>query len=76
MRLICEIAADIRKHWKNVYFGAAPYLEAMRHLTTLDSKYGEDDCKYILTYFLGNAATFRGPEARRIKAELQSMLKG
>lgn len=74
-RTIYIIAQDIRKHWKNVYFGAVPYLQAMAMLTTIDDKYGEDSARSIVNYFLSNANSFRGEDARRIKAELNEMLK-
>lgn len=70
-RPLHEIASDIRKHWKNVYFGAKPYLEALEDLTSIDDKYGYDDAKSIVMYFLANAGTFRGEDAKRIKSELK-----
>lgn len=72
-RPLCEIAEDIRKHWKNVYFGAKPYLSAMATLTTMEDTYVFDDAKTIVLYFLANASTWRGEDARRIKAELKKM---
>lgn len=74
-RLIHEIARDIRLHWANVYFGAEPYLAAMETLYTIKDSYGCDSSESILNYFLANANTFRGEHARRIKAELNAMLK-
>lgn len=75
-RPLYEIAKDIRKHWQSVYFGAAPYLEAMDSMAGIGDKYGVDDGRYIVNYFLGNAQGFRGPDAKRIKAELKLLLKG
>lgn len=73
-RLIHVIASDIRKEWGDkVYFGAKPYLEAMRQLSTLQDHYGQDDAKSIIVYFLGNASTFRGERARELKAELKKI---
>ncbi len=74
-RAIYEIAAEIRQTWPKVYFGAVPYLEAMGQLGTLDDRYGLDDGDSIVLYFLSNAQTWRGDDARRIKAELKAMLK-
>jgi hypothetical protein len=34
-RALSEIAQEVRQDWKNVYFGAEPYLDAMSQLTTL-----------------------------------------
>ena len=74
-RPLYEIAADIRKTWPKVYFGAVPYLEAMGSLNSITDNYGYDSGKSIVLYFLSNANTWRGEDARRIKAELKGMLK-
>ena len=74
-RSIGEIAIEIRKTWKNVSFGAAPYLDAMRYLNTVNDMYYHDTAKSILNYFLANASTFRGEDAKRIKLEIKAMLK-
>lgn len=72
-RTICEIASDIKRTWKNVHFGAAPYLLAMHSLDGPYSTYGTEDGRTIVMYFLANASTFRGDEARALKAELKSV---
>lgn len=75
-RTFQQIARDIKSTWLNVYFGAVPYLEALLTLDTTDSKalYGVETAGDITRYFLANAQTFRGADARRLKAELKSML--
>jgi len=73
-RMLSFIARDIRATWPKVYFGAVPYLDAMRTLDSMSSRYGEDDARSIVAYFLANAGTWRGDDARRIKAELKGML--
>jgi len=75
-RSIAAIAGDIRRDWKNVYFGAVPYLQAMSSLDTLRDSYGADDARSIVMYFLSNANTYRGPKAKELKAELKTILKG
>lgn len=75
-RLICDIAADIRRNWPAPYFGAVPYLKAMSALNTVNDSYGADPAEQILRYFLSNAATWRGPEAKRLKTEIKTLLKG
>ena len=72
-RTLSEIAKEIRQCWKNVYFGAEPYLEAMSTLNTIEDNYFYDDGKSIVLYFLANASTWRGEDARRIKKELNQM---
>lgn len=76
-RPIHEIAKEIRKEWTpKVNFAAVPYLEAMESLNLITDSYGADDAKYCVIYFLSNATSWRGEAARRIKAELNAMLKG
>ena len=75
-RPLYEIANEIRKDWRNVYFGAKPYLDAMRSLDKITDMYIFDTAKTIIAYFLGNAGTWRGEVAKRIKKELNDMLKG
>jgi len=73
MRPIYEIASEIKKTWKNIDYGAKPYLDAMFELTNITDTYICDSAKSIILYFLANASTWRGEDARRIKAELKSM---
>jgi hypothetical protein len=68
------IAREIISTWPNVNYGAKPYLEAMRRLVWINQMYGADSAESIVRYFLSNATTWRGEDARRIKAELKTML--
>lgn len=74
-REIWQIAKDIREDWRKPYFGAVPYLHALGALTTVQSKYGMDDAKTIILYFLSNASSWRGDKAKAIKAELKQLIK-
>lgn len=74
VRSLSTIAREIRKEWPRVYFGAVPYLDAMATMDSIHDPYGYDSGESIVIYFLSNAATWRGSEARRIKAELKAML--
>lgn len=67
------IASDIRANWPKVNYAAKPYLDAMRGLESMADKYGFDDARSIVLYFLGNAASWRGEKAKAIKAELKAM---
>ena len=75
------IARLIRKTWVNkagvstVYFGAVPYLSAMGDLNNVDENYGMDTGKSIVLYFLSNASTYRGEQAKIVKAELKRRIK-
>ena len=75
-RPIHEIAGEIAETWKRRYFGAVPYLAAMHTLETVHDTYGADSARSVVLYFLSNAQTWRGADARRIKAELNALLKG
>ena len=72
-RYLWEIAEEINEKWPRMYFGAAPYVNAMRDLETIDDNYINDSGKSVVLYFLANASTWRGPDAKRIKAELKKM---
>lgn len=72
-RPLYEIAADIRKHWPNIHYTAAPYYDAMCELDKITDNYIHDSGKSVVLYFLANAQTWRGEDAKRIKAELKKM---
>lgn len=74
-RPIARIAREIRADWKKPYFGAVPYLDAMHSLDSIRDAYYHDSGSSVVRYFLANASTWRGETARRIKSELNSMLK-
>ena len=75
-RTFQQVANDIKSIWLSVYFGAVPYLEAMLTLDTTDpnASYRHYKAGDIVRYFLANAQTFKGTDAKRLKAELESML--
>lgn len=73
-RPLYEIAAEIRATWAKVNFAAEPYLEAMEKLTAITDRYYADSASSIVSYFLANAGSYRGEDARRIKAELKAMV--
>ena len=75
-RSLCDIAAEIRRDWQKPYFGAVPYLDAMASLDQISDAFMYDSGASVVRYFLGNAGTWRGETARRIKTELKVMLKG
>jgi len=76
-RTFAEIAREIEQTWKNVYFGAKPYLLAMTTINSSDKNtlYMFETAEDIVIYFLANATYWRGEDAKRIKAELKSMIK-
>jgi hypothetical protein len=75
MRPLHEIAQEISRDWHKPYFGAVPYLEAMLTLNSVADNYYYDSGKSIVLYFLGNASSWRGDTARRVKAELKGLVQ-
>lgn len=73
-RTISSIAQDIRKDWGNkINYGAKPYLDAMLQLDSPNDKYGFDDARSIVLYFLSNASTYRGNNAKVNKLALKQI---
>ena len=75
VRSLNVIANEIRKDWLNVNFGAKPYLNAMACMNDVNQQFGGDKGKSIVLYFLSNTNTWRGETAKRIKKELNLMVK-
>ncbi len=69
-----NIANEILNIWKKPNYAALPYLHAMLSLGHVRDSYGMDSGKSIVLYFLSNAGSWRGDDARRIKAELKGMV--
>lgn len=73
-RPISVIAYDIRAAWPKVSPYAKPYLEAMTCLDTINDSYYSDDARSVVLYFLSNASSFRGEQAKALKLELKELL--
>lgn len=76
-RTFAAIAQEIKRVWAKPYFGAVPYLDAMAEIDSSDKNapYIFETAESIVAYFLANASTWRGDDARRIKSELKDMIK-
>jgi hypothetical protein len=78
VRPIHEIATEIHAVWrklgKGVNYAAKPYLDAMLSLSDISEAYGADSGRSVVLYGLSNMASFRGADARRLKAELKAHL--
>ena len=75
-RSISTIAREVESDWKEkVNFAARPYLDAMHTLTSVNDSFYADSGHSVVAYFLANASTWRGDTARRVKAELNKMVK-
>ena len=73
VRALSVIMKEVKAEWKKPYFSAVPYIEALSELNSIKDKYGMDDARSLVLYFLANSQTWRGDTARRIKAELKQM---
>ena len=73
-RPIKVIAQDINEAWSNVNYAAAPYLDAMFELNSINDMYYEDPARQIVGYFLSNARSFRGDKAKELKQELKTLI--
>jgi hypothetical protein len=74
-RPLYQIANEIKKDWVKPNYAAKPYLDAMQCLSSVNDSYGWDSGKSVVLYFLCNANTWKGENAKRIKAELKSLTK-
>ena len=75
VRSLQTIANEIWTDWKKINYGAEPYLNAMAPMQSVQDDYGYDSGKSIVLYFLANATTWRGETARRVKKELNALVK-
>lgn len=73
-RKVRDIANEIAEKWKNPYFGAVPYIDAMKEFDTPQDRFLTESGEAQIRRFLVNAKTWRGEDARRIKAELKAMV--
>lgn len=75
-RPLYEIADEIARDWgSKVSPAARPYVDALRRMDTVAGGYGFDTGEDVILRFLGNATGWRGEVAKRVKAELRSMVK-
>ena len=72
---VSEIAYAIAKDWQNISPYAKDYLNAMKEIRDINGSYYADDAKSVVLYFLANASTYRGENARAYKALLKEMVK-
>jgi hypothetical protein len=78
-RSLMKIARDIKSsEWYrgNSSIYARDYIEAMSYLNSINDTYGLDTAESVVRYALSNLSTWRGDQARAIKAELKDLLKG
>ena len=64
-RPVHEIAEEIGRSWKNVYYGAMEYLQLVQRPDAADIN---------IRYFLSSSGRWKGETARRLKQELRDVL--
>jgi hypothetical protein len=72
---VSEIAHAIAKDWQNVNPYAVDYLNAMKQIRSVNDNYYAESAHSVILYFLANAGTYRGENARTYKALLKDLLK-
>ena len=72
-RPIYQVFEEIHRSWARPFFGAVPYIQAGMQLSAITDRYGYDSADDVIAYFLANAGTWRGDDARRLKAELRAI---
>jgi hypothetical protein len=72
---VSEIARAIARDWKTINPYAAEYLNAMLTIESVEDTYYADNAKSVVLYFLANAGSYRGDNARSYKALLKAMVK-
>jgi len=77
-RSLSEIALEIEgdcgsKEW---FYYAEAYVTPMKSLESINDMYYEDSAVLVVRYALSNLTYWRGDTARRVKAELNTLLKG
>jgi hypothetical protein len=73
-RALFLIAREIEREWQRPSAYALPYIRAMRSLNDVDDYFVNDPASDIVARFLCNAGSWRGDVARRVKAELKSLI--
>jgi hypothetical protein len=72
---VSEIARAIAKDWQTINPYANEYLNAMLTIESIEDTYYADSAKSVVMYFLANASSYRGDNARAYKALLKDMVK-
>lgn len=72
---ISQLAYLIKRDWKKVNFAALPYLNAMTQVISMEDVFIAEDVRSIVIYFLSNASSYRGENAKAIKTELKRRAK-
>jgi len=76
MRPLSVIGSEIAEAGRDSgwYWAAKPYVEAMCGLRSVNDWYGMDSGRSVVMYALANMQSWRGEQARSIKAELKAHL--
>ena len=79
LRPISAIAQDISNEWSKaksgINYAAKPYLVRLRTIESINDTVMFETARSVILYFLSNASTFRGGNAKVLKLELKEHLK-
>ena len=73
-RPLNEIAAEIRRNWPKINSTAKPLVDAMARLHSIRDRFYDEPAVHVLSRFLGQAGTWKGEVATRVKAEMRGIL--
>lgn len=82
--IIAEMVADMKKICRNQktpttyrkkFVYAVPYIDALSCLSEPNENYGYDNGYGLIAYLVGNLGSYRGETAKRLKKELNDILK-
>lgn len=83
LRPLNEIAVDIKRSWRtegafdksprpSYITWSMPYVDALLTMQSTRDNYYADDGRSVVVYALSNLGSWRGENAKRIKAELKA----
>lgn len=73
-RPLSAIVQEIRADWPEPHRTAKLYIDVMGEMQSIGDWYGLEPGDMVVAHFLGNARSWRGATAKRIKAELYEQI--
>ena len=74
-RSLRAIAEEIKADWHTIHPVAKPFVDALATLESIDDMFHRDRAIAVVARLRGACGTWRGATARRIKLELDEMLR-
>lgn len=72
---ISKIAEFIKNDWPKINIYANEYLKAMLKINSINDNYYDDTAREVVLYFLSNSRSYRGENAKIVKARLNQLIK-